>query len=47
MSQQQNALAPNQEGRIKLTLLAYYNREFKSLRRAANAFNIPSLTLTN
>ena len=47
MSQQQNVPAPNQEGRIELALFAYYNREFKSLRRAANAFNIPSLTLTD
>jgi len=47
MSQQQNAPAPNQEGRIELALLAYYNREFKSLRRAANAFSVPSSTLTD
>ena len=47
MSQQQNMPALNQEGRIELALLAYYNREFKSLRRAANAFNIPSSTLTD
>ena len=39
--------APNQEGRIELALLAYYNCEFKSLRRAANAFNIPSSILTD
>ena len=47
MSQQQNVPAPNQEGRIELALLAYYNREFKSLRRAANTFNIPSSMLTD
>ena len=47
MSQQQNVPAPNQEGRIELALLAYYNRKFKSRRHAANAFNIPSLMLTN
>ena len=45
MSQQQNAPASNREGRIKLALSAYHAGQFKSLRRAAAAFNIPSSTL--
>jgi hypothetical protein len=47
MPQQQNALLTNREGRNQLALSAYYNRQFRSLQRAAEAFNTPRSTLTS
>ena len=47
MPQQQNAQLSNREGRIQLALSAYNNHQFKSLRRAAEAFNVPPSTLTS
>jgi hypothetical protein len=47
MSQHNYALASNQEGRIELALSAYRTGQFQSFRRAAAAFNVPSLTLLN
>jgi hypothetical protein len=47
MPQQQNALLTNREGQNQLALSAYYNRQFQSLRRAAEAFNTPRSTLTS
>jgi hypothetical protein len=46
ISQQLRQDKANQEGRIKLALQAYKNGQFRSLQRAANAFNIPQRTLT-
>jgi hypothetical protein len=46
MSQQQNAQLSNQEGRIELALSAYNSHQFQSLRRAAEAFDVPPTTLT-
>jgi hypothetical protein len=46
MSQQQNAQLSNQEGRIKFALSAYNAHEFRSLQCAAEAFNVPPITLT-
>jgi hypothetical protein len=45
MSQQNNAAASNKEGRTELALLAYQNHQFRSLRRAANAYNVSFSTL--
>jgi hypothetical protein len=47
MSQLQNASVTEQEGRIELALKAYHTHQFRSLHRAADAFNIPPSTLTN
>lgn len=46
MPQQQDTQPSNREGRIQLALSAYNAHQFKSLRRAADAFNVPSATLT-
>ena len=46
MSQQHNAQSSNQEGRIVLALSAYRQGQFRSLQRAAKAYNIPHSTLT-
>jgi hypothetical protein len=46
MSQQQDVHLSNQEGRINFALSAYKNHQFRSLLRAAKAFNVPHLTLT-
>ena len=46
MPQQQDAQPSNREGRIQLALSAYNAHQFRSLRRAADAFNVPSATLT-
>jgi hypothetical protein len=45
MPQQQNAQLSNREGRIQLTLSAYNTPHFRSLRHAAEAFNVPHATL--
>ena len=47
MSQQLYAQCSNQEGRVQLALNAYHNRQFKSLRRAAEVFEVPPSTLTD
>ena len=47
MSQQQNAQLSNREGRIQLALSAYNTHQFRSLRRAAEAFDVPPSTLTS
>jgi hypothetical protein len=47
MSQQQNVQLSNREGRIQLALSAYTARQFRSLRHAAKAFNVPYSTLTS
>src|SRR5204863_8391145 len=47
MSQPQNASVTEQEGRIELALKAYKQGQFKRLRRAADAFNVPHSTLTD
>ena len=47
MSQQQNAQLSSREGRIQLACSAYTTRQFRSLRRAAEAFNVPHSTLTS
>jgi hypothetical protein len=46
MPQQQNAQLSNREGRIQLTLSAYTTHQFRSLRRAAEVFNVPYTLLT-
>jgi hypothetical protein len=46
MSQQQDAQSSNQEGRIQLALSAYNSQQFRSLRRAAKAFEVPLTTLS-
>jgi hypothetical protein len=46
MPQQKNAQRSNREGEIQLALSAYTARQFRSLRRAADAFNVPYATLT-
>ena len=46
MSQPQNALSSNQEGRVELALQAYRDGQFRSLRSAAKAFDVPRRTLT-
>jgi hypothetical protein len=40
MSQQHDAIAIQIEGRLKLAYQAYTSSQFKSLRRAARAFNV-------
>src|SRR5687767_9050357 len=45
MSQQLQQDKANQEGRIELALQAYKDGQFKSLRRAANAYNVPQPTI--
>ena len=47
MNQQQSVQPSNQEGRILLALSAYNFRQFKSLRLAAEAFEVPPSTLTS
>ena len=47
MSQQNNVISAEQEGRIELALQAYNNGQFKSLRRAAAAFNIKHQRLSD
>jgi hypothetical protein len=47
MSQQQNAQLSNREGRILLACSAYTTQQFRSLRRAAEAFDVPRSTLTS
>jgi hypothetical protein len=46
MPQQQNAQLSNREGRIQLALSAYTTHQFRSLRRAAEVFNVPHTLLT-
>jgi hypothetical protein len=41
MPQQRNALPSHQEGRILLALQAYRSGQFKNLRRAADAYDVP------
>jgi hypothetical protein len=40
MPQQHNAITIQEEGRLNLALQAYTTGQFKSLRRAAAAFNV-------
>jgi len=40
MSQQQNRVLTQQEGRVTLALQAYRTGQFQSVRRAAAAFNV-------
>ena len=47
MSQQNNVISAEQEGRIQLALEAYRSNQFKSLRRAAEAYNVPNSTLAH
>jgi hypothetical protein len=47
MNQKQGVQPSNQEGRILLALSACNCRQFKSLRLAAEAFQVPPLTLTS
>src|SRR4051794_1964251 len=47
MNPQQQSHNASQEGRIVLAIQAYKNRQFRSLRRAADVYNIPRTTLTN
>jgi hypothetical protein len=47
MSQQQNAQLSSKEGRIQLACSAYTIHQFRSLRRATKAFNVPHSTLTS
>ena len=46
MSQQHSIQSSNQEGRILLALTAYHQRQFQSLRRVAQVYNVPHATLT-
>jgi hypothetical protein len=46
MPQQQDVQLSNQEDRIKFALSAYNTNQFQSLRRAAEASNVPHSTLT-
>jgi hypothetical protein len=46
MPQRQDAQLAEQEGRITLALSAFQSNEFKSLRSAAQAFNVPRRTLS-
>ena len=45
MPQQHNAQLSNREGKIQLALSAYSTRQFRSLRHAAEAFNVPHATV--
>ena len=45
MSQHNNVILVEQEGRIELALKAYRYNQFKSLQRAAEAYNVPNSTL--
>jgi hypothetical protein len=47
MSQQQNAQLSSKEGRVQLARSAYTTHQFRSLRRAAEAFNVRHSTLTS
>jgi DDE superfamily endonuclease len=47
MSQQQNAISIQEEGRLHLALQAYTSSQFKSLRRAAAAFNVKHQRLSD
>ena len=47
MHQQSNAILSQQEGRIDLALQAYTLGQFKSIRRAAAAFNIQHQRLSD
>jgi hypothetical protein len=47
MSQQRNVQLDNREGRIEIALSAYNTHQFQSLRRAADAFDVPRSTLTS
>jgi hypothetical protein len=47
MTQQHNAIAIEEEGRVNLALQAYTLRQFKSLRRAAAAFNVKHQRLSD
>jgi hypothetical protein len=47
MSQQNNVIFTEQEGRIELALQSYKSGQFKSLRRAAEAYNVPNSTLAH
>ena len=40
MPQQQNAILTQQEGRLTLAVQAYRTGQFKSIRRAAAAYNV-------
>ena len=40
-------MSQNQEGRIQLTLRAYETKQFRSLRKAATAYNVNHHTLTD
>jgi hypothetical protein len=46
MPRQQDAQLSKQEGRITLALSAFQSHQFKSLRSAAQAFNVPRTTLS-
>jgi hypothetical protein len=47
MSQQHNAIAIQEGGRLDVALSAYRTGQFNSLRRAAAAFNVPHQTLSD
>jgi hypothetical protein len=47
MPQQHNAIIIQEEGRLNLALQAYTTGQFKSLRRAAAAFNVTHQRLSN
>jgi hypothetical protein len=47
MSQQHSAIAIQEGGRLDLALSAYRTGQFKSLRRAAAAFNVPHQRLSD
>jgi CRP-like cAMP-binding protein len=46
MPRQQDAQLSKQEGKITLALSDFQSHQFKSLRRAAQAFNVPRTTLS-
>jgi hypothetical protein len=47
MHQQSNDISSQQEGRINLALQAYTLSQFKSIQRAAAAFNVQHQRLSN
>jgi hypothetical protein len=47
MTQEQNTILTQQEGRITLALQAFTSSQFKTVRRAAAAYNIPHQRLAN